>query len=81
MNQERIIIGCDQLGGSDWGTTKLTEVTFGNEKRYKNSLKSIPLRRWGSPEDMGEVCCFLSSEEASYVTGQMLTVDGGMSLS
>ena len=61
--------------------TKLTEVTFGNEKRYKNSLKSIPLRRWGSPEDMGEVCCFLSSEEASYVTGQMLTVDGGMSLS
>ena len=61
--------------------TKLTEVTFGNEKRYENSLKSIPLRRWGSPEDMGEVCCFLSSEEASYVTGQMLTVDGGMSLS
>ena len=61
--------------------TKLTEVTFGNEKRYENSLNSIPLRRWGSPEDMGEVCCFLSSEEASYVTGQMLTVDGGMSLS
>ena len=61
--------------------TKLTEVTFRNEKRYENSLKSIPLRRWGSPEDMGEVCCFLSSEEASYITGQMLTVDGGMSLS
>ena len=61
--------------------TKLTEVTFSNEKRYENSLNNIPLRRWGSPEDMGEVCCFLSSEEASYVTGQMLTVDGGMSLS
>ena len=61
--------------------TKLTEVTFRNEKRYENSLKSIPLRRWGSPQDMGEVCCFLSSEGASYVTGQMLTVDGGMSLS
>jgi 3-oxoacyl-[acyl-carrier protein] reductase len=61
--------------------TKLTEVTFGNEKRYENSLKGIPLRRWGSPQDMGEVCCFLSSDGASYVTGQMLTVDGGMSLS
>ena len=32
--------------------TKLTEVTFGNEKRYENSLKNIPLRRWGSPKDM-----------------------------
>ncbi len=61
--------------------TKLTEVTFGNEKRYKNTLKSIPLRRWGSPEDMGEVCCFLCSDGASYVTGQMITVDGGMGLS
>ena len=61
--------------------TKLTEVTFGNEKRYENSLKNIPLRRWGSPTDMGEVCCFLCSEGASYVTGQMITVDGGMSLS
>jgi 3-oxoacyl-[acyl-carrier protein] reductase len=56
-------------------------VTFGNEKRYKNTLKSIPLRRWGSPEDMGEVCCFLCSDGASYVTGQMITVDGGMGLS
>ena len=61
--------------------TKLTEVTFGNEKRYENSLKNIPLRRWGSPKDMGEVCCFLCSEGASYITGQMITVDGGMSLS
>ena len=61
--------------------TKLTEITFGNEKRYENSLKNIPLRRWGSPKDMGEVCCFLCSEGASYVTGQMITVDGGMSLS
>ena len=61
--------------------TKLTEVTFGNKKRYENSLKNIPLRRWGSPKDMGEVCCFLCSEGASYVTGQMITVDGGMSLS
>lgn len=61
--------------------TKLTKVTFGNEKRYENTLKNIPLKRWGSPKDMGEVCCFLCSEGASYVTGQMITVDGGMGLS
>ena len=60
--------------------TKLTEVTYKNEKRYEDSLKRIPLGRWGTPEDMGQVACFLCSNEAGYVTGQMITVDGGMGL-
>ncbi|HIN38928.1 MAG TPA: SDR family oxidoreductase, partial [Flavobacteriales bacterium] len=60
--------------------TKLTEVTYKNEKRYEDSLKRIPLGRWGTPEDMGQAACFLCSNESSYVTGQMITVDGGMGL-
>ena len=60
--------------------TKLTEVTFKNKKRYDDSLKRIPLGRWGTPEDMGELACFLCSDGASYITGQMITSDGGMSL-
>ena len=60
--------------------TKLTSVTYENEKRYEDTLKRIPLKRWGTPEDMGELACFLCSSLASYITGQMITVDGGMSL-
>jgi len=60
--------------------TKLTSVTYENEKRYEDTLKRIPLKRWGKPEDMGELACFLCSSLAGYITGQMITVDGGMSL-
>ena len=60
--------------------TKLTEVTYKNEKRYEDTLRSIPLGRWGTPNDMGELACFLCSSGASYITGQMITSDGGMSL-
>ncbi len=60
--------------------TKLTSVTYENEERYEGTLQRIPLGRWGTPEDMGELACFLCSEKASYITGQMITVDGGMGL-
>ena len=60
--------------------TKLTEVTYKNEKKYENTVRSIPLGRWGTPNDMGELACFLCSDGASYITGQMITSDGGMSL-
>ena len=60
--------------------TKLTSVTYENEKRYQETLNRIPLGRWGTPKDMGELACFLCSDLASYITGQMITVDGGMSL-
>jgi len=42
--------------------------------------KMIPMRRLGQPQDIARVAVFLASEEASYITGQVLTVDGGLSL-
>jgi 3-oxoacyl-[acyl-carrier protein] reductase len=42
--------------------------------------KLIPMRRIGTPEDVARVALFLASDDSAYVTGQVLTVDGGLSL-
>lgn len=41
-------------------------------------MKLIPLNRWGTPEEIAYAVAFFASEEASYITGQVLSVDGGM---
>ena len=38
----------------------------------------VPLSRFGTPEDVAAAVCFLASDEASYITGQVLAVNGGM---
>ena len=44
------------------------------------ALRMIPMGRYGQPEDIANAMAFLASDEASYITGQMLRVNGGMSM-
>lgn len=56
-----------------------TEMTGAlDEKTVQSWREGIPLKRGGQPEDVANVCVFLASEMSSYVTGQVINVDGGM---
>jgi 3-oxoacyl-[acyl-carrier protein] reductase len=61
--------------------TKLTSVTTDKPERVEATLKAIPLRRLGTPEDMAGAALFLASPLSAYITGQTLVVDGGLTLS
>lgn len=61
--------------------TKMTAIMTDHPDRLDAMLKSIPLRRTGTPEDMAGAALFLASRLSAYMTGQTLVVDGGMTLS
>ena len=59
-----------------------TALTNGLPQELKDaSLKSIPLGRWGTPEDVAYAVAFLAAPQAGYITGQVLSVDGGLVMS
>jgi 3-oxoacyl-[acyl-carrier protein] reductase len=56
-----------------------TDMTEGlSDKVKENIMNAIPLKRLGTPEDVANAVAFLASEEATYITGQVINVDGGM---
>lgn len=50
------------------------------ERIKEEALEQIPLRRFGGVEEVAQLTVFLASEKASYITGQVLQIDGGMGL-
>jgi len=59
-------------------TTRMTEQL--PEEARQALLAQIPLARLGAPEDVAELCLFLASDASGYITGQTISVDGGMAM-
>ncbi len=60
--------------------TKLTRVTTDHPERMAQAVAGIPLGRFGEPAEMAGAALFLASPAASYIVGQTLIVDGGLTL-
>ena len=58
--------------------TELTSALHRNEAFNKWLSVRAPVGRWAQPEDIRPAVVFLASREASYLTGQVITVDGGL---
>ncbi len=66
---------------SPWYTaTPLTVPVLTNPERLDQIIKRTPLSRVAEPEEMASVVAFLAMDKASYITGQNISVDGGMSV-
>ena len=57
--------------------TPLTQPLRDDKEKNDWIIGRIPMRRWGTPEDMAGLYVFLASDAASYITGQLFPVDGG----
>ena len=78
MARYKINVNCISPGPSD--TPFLAEVTAENPKLMESVKKAIPLRRLGEPKDIANAVLFLASDDAEYITGQTLSVSGGLTM-
>ena len=73
VGSRNITVNCVAPGFID---TDMTSYIKENERN--KILKKIPLNKFGSPEDISKLVMFLISDEASYITGQTISIDGGL---
>jgi 2-deoxy-D-gluconate 3-dehydrogenase len=57
--------------------TAITEGLRGDVNKNKEIIASVPLGRWGTPEDLQGTVVYLASKASDYVNGHVLVVDGG----
>jgi 3-oxoacyl-[acyl-carrier protein] reductase len=69
-------VDTDRVRTLDEGRAKREGTTY--EEARSRSERAIPIGRYGSPADVGELVAFLASERAGYITGQSILVDGGL---
>lgn len=74
LGPQGITVNCLAPGRIE--TARLAELY--PEGATESDLAGIPLGRWGTPQEFGDVACFLASDRARYVTGTTILVDGGL---
>lgn len=60
--------------------TKMTEYASQNKELYEAEIAAIPLHRWGGDTDIAGVAIMLASKAGAFITGEIITVDGGTTL-
>ena len=64
-----------------WIDTPMNQVEHDDPEAERTILSAIPMGRWGRPEEIAAAAVFLCSDQASFVTGETLVIDGGQTLS
>ena len=62
--------------GSSW-----EEKIKADEKKVKEIINNVPMKRFGTPKEIANSAVFLSSDKASFITGALLIIDGGQTVS
>jgi NAD(P)-dependent dehydrogenase (short-subunit alcohol dehydrogenase family) len=60
--------------------SKMTEYASENKKQYDAEIAMIPLHRWGGDTDIAGIAIMLASKAGAFITGEIITVDGGTTL-
>jgi 3-oxoacyl-[acyl-carrier protein] reductase len=80
---DNILVNCVAPGRIKTARTEATDRAIADksgrpvDEVTKERVAAVPLKRYGTPEEFGEVVAFLASERASYLTGSVIRVDGG----
>lgn len=78
LTNANILVNCVCPGPTD--VPRLAASRKENPEIVEAMISAIPMRRLGKPEDMAAAVAFLASDEASYITGQTLSVSGGLTM-
>ncbi|MFM9049467.1 MAG: SDR family NAD(P)-dependent oxidoreductase [Actinomycetota bacterium] len=62
-----------------WIDTDLTDFLRASDEAERGTLSRVPMQRWGRADEIAEPAVFLASDASSFMTGQLLIVDGGLS--